>query len=129
MRRLAVPCTLLLAAAGCGGSKDGGPTRTVTTAPGATVTVSADEYRFDPNRVVVRGAGPLRIVLRNEGSVAHDIRVRRDGRDVGGTPSFAPGGRMAARLELRPGTYELLCTVGDHAQLGMRGTLTVKSGK
>ena len=126
MRRLAVPCALLLTAAGCGGGKDEGPTRTVTTAAGASVAISAHEYRFDPNRVVVRGAGPLRIVLRNRGSVAHDIRVRRGGRDIGGTPSFAPGGSMAARLELRPGTYELLCTVGDHAQLGMRGVLTVE---
>ena len=25
-----------------------------------------------------------------------------------------------------PGSYQFLCTVGDHAQLGMRGTLVVK---
>ena len=126
MRRLAVPCALLLAAAGCGGGDGGNPSRTVTTAAGGTVTISADEYRFDPDRVVVRGPGALRIVLRNDGSVAHDIRLRRGGKDVGGTPSFAPGGSMAARVSLKPGTYEMLCTVGDHAQLGMRGTLTVK---
>jgi uncharacterized cupredoxin-like copper-binding protein len=126
MRRLAVPCALLLAAAGCGGGDGGGPGRTVTTAAGGTVRISADEYRFGPDRVVVRGPGVLRIVLRNDGSVAHDIRLRRGGKDVGGTPSFAPGGSMAARVRLKPGTYELLCTVGDHAQLGMRGTLEVK---
>ena len=126
MRRLAVPCALLLAAAGCGGGDGGNPSRTVTTAARGTVTISADEYRFDPDRVVARGPGALRIVLRNDGSVAHDIRLRRGGKDVGGTPSFAPGGSMAARVPLKPGTYEMLCTVGDHAQLGMRGTLTVK---
>jgi plastocyanin len=126
MRRLAVPCVLLLAAAGCGGSDGGGPTRTVTTAAGGTVTIKADEYRFEPNRVVVRGPGTLRIVLRNDGSVAHDIRLRRGGTDVGGTPSFQPGGSMAARVRLDPGTYEMLCTVGDHAKLGMRGTLEVE---
>jgi plastocyanin len=126
MRRLAVPCALLLAAAGCGGGDGGGPSRTVATGAGGTVRISADEYRFDPDRVVVRGPGVLRIVLRNDGSVAHDIRLRRGGKDVGGTPSFAPGGSMAARVRLKPGKYELLCTVGDHAQLGMRGTLNVK---
>jgi plastocyanin len=126
MRRLAVPCALLLAAAGCGGGDGGGPSRTVTTAARGTVTISADEYRFDPNRVVVRGPGILRIVLRNDGSVAHDIRLRRGGKDVGGTPSFAPGGSMAARVRLEPGTYKLLCTVGDHAELGMTGELIVK---
>ena len=29
-------------------------------------------------------------------------------------------------IDLKPGTYELLCTVGDHAQLGMKGKLTVR---
>jgi plastocyanin len=126
MRRLAVPCALLLAAAGCGGDDDGGPTRTVTAAAGGTVTISADEYRFDPNRVVVGGAGNLRIVLRNDGSVAHDIHLERDGRDVGGTPPFPGGETKSVRLRLQPGTYKMLCTVGDHAKLGMTGELVVK---
>ena len=126
MRRLAVPCALLLAAAGCGGEDGGKPTRTVTTDAGGTLTVTAHEYSFDPNRIVVGGAGAVRIVLRNEGDLAHNIHLERDGEDVGGTPSFAPGGSRSVRLDLRPGTYELLCTVGDHAELGMKGELTVR---
>jgi uncharacterized cupredoxin-like copper-binding protein len=126
MRRLAVPFALLLAAAGCGGNEGGGPSRTVTTEAGGAVTVIAREYSFDPNRVVVGGAGAVRIVLRNDGDLAHDIRLQRDGEDVGGTPSFAPGGTRSVRLRLQPGTYEMLCTVGDHAQLGMKGELRVK---
>ena len=126
MRRLAVPCALLLAAAGCGGGDCGNPSRTVTTAAGGTVTISADEYRFDPDRVVARGPGALRIVLRNDGDLAHNIHLQRGGKDVGGTPSFAPGGSRSVRLRLQPGTYEMLCTVGDHAQLGMKGELTVR---
>jgi plastocyanin len=126
MRRLAVPCALLLAAAGCGGDDGGKPTRTVTTDAGGTLTVTARDYSFDPNRVVLGDAGALRIVLRNDGDLAHNIHLERDGKDVGGTPSFAPGGSRSVRLDLGPGTYEMLCTVGDHAQLGMKGKLTVK---
>jgi uncharacterized cupredoxin-like copper-binding protein len=126
MRRLAVPFALLLAAAGCGGDDGGGPSRTVTTEAGGAVTVTAHEYSFDPNRVVVGGAGEVRIVLRNDGDLAHNIHLQRGGRDVGGTPSFAPGGSRLVRLRLQPGTYEMLCTVGDHAQLGMKGELTVR---
>jgi uncharacterized cupredoxin-like copper-binding protein len=126
MRRLAVPCALLLAATGCGGDEGGGPTRTVTTRAGGSVTVTAREYSFDPNRVAVSGAGTVRIVLRNDGDLAHDIHLRRGGKDVGGTPSFAPGGTKSVSLRLKPGTYEMLCTVGDHAQLGMKGKLTVR---
>jgi uncharacterized cupredoxin-like copper-binding protein len=126
MRRLAVPFALLLATAGCGGGDDAKPTRTVTAAAGGTLEVTAREYSFDPNRVVVSGAGALRIVLHNEGDLAHDIHLERDGEDVGGTPPFPGGGSRTARLQLEPGTYRLLCTVGDHAELGMTGTLEVK---
>ena len=126
MRRLAVPCALLLAAAGCGGDDEGAPTRTATADAGGTLKVSAREYSFDPNRVVVRGAGELRIVLHNDGSLAHNIHLERDGRDLGGTPSDTSNSTRSVRLRLRPGTYELLCTVGDHAELGMTGKLEVR---
>jgi plastocyanin len=117
---------MLVLAAGCGGDDPQPSGRAVTVDSGGTVTVTAHEYAFDPDRLVVRGAGALTIRLRNDGDLAHDIRVRRGGRDVGGTPSFPPGRTESARLRLRPGRYELLCTVGDHAQLGMRGELEVK---
>jgi uncharacterized cupredoxin-like copper-binding protein len=44
---------------------------------------------------------------------------------VGGTPAFQ-GGKRTAHVKLEPGRYEFLCTVGDHAELGMRGTLRVR---
>ena len=97
------------------------PTRSVTVGSGDSVRVQAREYRFDPDRLVVDGAGPLTIELDNDGDLAHNIRLRRDGQEIGGTASL-PGGRSgSARVRLSPGTYELLCTVGDHAELGMTG--------
>jgi plastocyanin len=74
----------------------------------------------------VRGAGVLTIRLENDGDLAHNLRLRRDGKEVGGTPSFPAGRTESARLRLRPGAYEMLCTVGDHAELGMTGRLEVK---
>jgi plastocyanin len=126
MRRLAAPFAILLLVAGCGGDDGAGTSRSVTVDGGQTVTVKAHEYSFDPDRIVVRAAGPLTIRLENDGDLAHNIRVRRDGKEIGGTPSF-PGGRTeSARVRVVPGTYELLCTVGDHAELGMTGELEVK---
>jgi plastocyanin len=126
MRRLAVPLAVVALMAGCGDDDDDSPTRTVTVSAGDTVDVSAREYEFDPARIVVEGGGPLTIELQNEGDLAHNLRLRRDGREVGGTPTF-PGGRTeAGRVRLRPGTYEMVCTVGDHAELGMTGELEVK---
>ena len=126
MRRLAAPCAVLVLAAGCGGDDTKPSSRTVTVDAGAAVTVKAHEYAFDPDRVVVRGPGPLTLRLRNDGELAHNIRVRRDGEEIGGTPSFPGGETKSARVRLSPGRYELLCTVGDHAELGMKGELEVR---
>ena len=126
MRRLAAPFALLALAAGCGGDDQESGGRTVTTAPGATVMVAAHEYEFDPDRLVVERPGTVTIRLRNDGDLAHNLRVLRDGEEIGGTPSFAAGGTRTAKLRLAAGTYEYLCTVGDHAELGMTGKLEVK---
>ena len=126
MRRLAVPCAILLCLAGCGGDDGEEPARSVTVNPNSTLRVSADEYSFDPGRVVVRGAGPLTIRLRNAGALAHNLRVEQDGEDLGGTPTFGPGETQSGRVNLEHGRYEMICTVGDHAELGMKGELEVR---
>jgi plastocyanin len=125
LARFALPLVLCsLLALGCG--DDDSPGRTVTVPANATVEVVGREYSFDPETVVVRGAGPLTLRLRNEGSLAHNLKVFRGDEEIGGTPSF-PGGRTeSARVNLEHGNYELICTVGDHAELGMKGTLSVR---
>jgi len=126
MRRLTVLACVCAGLAGCGGADGDESARSVTVPAGDTLRVVADEYSFDPRKVEVEGAGPLRIRLRNAGNLAHNLRLMRDGRDVGGTPTF-PGGRTeSGRVHLEPGDYELVCTVADHAELGMHGTLQVE---
>jgi plastocyanin len=126
MRRLTLALTALLLVAGCGGDDDEQPARTVAVDAGATVEVVAREYSFDPAGVTVSGAGRVTFELRNEGDVAHNLKVFDGDRELGGTPTF-PGGRTeSGRVELEPGSYELVCTVGDHAELGMTGTLEVR---
>ena len=123
-----VPALCLCAAAlgGCGGGDDA-PSRTVTVAAGEQVRVIAQEYSFDPSGLVVNGGGRLRITLDNRGSLAHNIKVLDDGRDIGGTESFPGGEQRSAAVNVRPGEYRLVCTVGDHEEKGMHGTLDVRS--
>ena len=85
----------------------------------------AREYSFAPANLAV-AAGRVRIILRNEGSVAHNLKVQKDGEELGGTPTFVGGESRSSSVELRPGRYEMVCTVGDHAQLGMQGTLIAR---
>jgi plastocyanin len=125
LRRFALPlavCPLL--ALGCGG--DDAPERTVTVPANGKLTVVGREYSFDPSGIVVRGAGRLEITLRNEGSLAHNLKVVRGGEQVGGTQSFPGGQTRSALVVLEHGNYELVCTVGDHEELGMTGELTVR---
>jgi plastocyanin len=126
VRRLAVPCASLLAFAACGGDDGDSGARSVTVKPNSTLPVSAKEYSFDPARVKVSGAGPLTIRLRNEGSLAHNLKLIRNGETVGGTPTFPGGESRSGRVNLERGRYEMVCTVGDHAELGMVGELEVK---
>jgi plastocyanin len=124
-RLLPLTALLLLAPGGCGGDDDG-PGRTVTTKPGATLAVVADEYSFDPETIVLTGGGELTIELENEGVLAHNLRVFDGGDEVGGTPTFTGGKTRAGTVTVEPGDYELVCTVGDHAALGMTGKLSVR---
>jgi plastocyanin len=125
LARFALPlAALALLVAGCGGDEE--PGRTVTAPATGAVPVVAKEYSFDPSTIVMRDPGALRVRLVNEGSLAHNLKLLEDGEELGGTPSFAGGESRSARLRVESGSYEFICTVGDHAELGMKGTLKVE---
>ena len=125
MRRSALTlalCSLLVA--GCGGDDDSG--RTVTAPANSKLRVVADEYSFDPSTIVLKGAGTLTLNLRNGGSLAHNLKLFKGDEEVGGTPTLPSGESKSTRLNLEHGSYRMVCTVDDHEQLGMRGTLEVR---
>jgi plastocyanin len=125
LSRFALPlAAFVLLVASCGG--DDQPGRTVTAPADGAVRVVAKEYSFDPSTIVMRDPGTLGLTLENEGSLAHNLKLIRDGQDVGGTPSFPGGESRSARVRVERGSYEYVCTVGDHAELGMKGTLKVE---
>jgi len=119
-------CVALTALAGCGGDEDA-PKRTVRLAAGEPVRVVASEYAFDPGRIVLAG-GPakLRITLDNQGTLAHNIAVLRGENKVGGLASFPEGEQRSTTVAVEAGSYRLVCTVADHEELGMEGTLEVR---
>jgi plastocyanin len=120
------PLTLGLAACG-GGDDKGGSDPPVTFHKGQPVKVSGHEYAFDPKTIVVDGGGGrTTIEFKNAGATAHNLKLVQGGKEVGGTGTFQGGRSESVTVDLKPGTYEMICTVGNHANLGMTGELTVK---
>jgi plastocyanin len=126
--RLAVALVLALLAAGCGGGgSDGneddlglGGTDTGTSS-GADYEVFASEFAYAPPFLIVNKAGTYTISLRNDGTVTHNLTIK----GVGKTPDVEPGDTVTTELTLKKGNYEYFCSIGDHAEQGMTGTLNV----
>ena len=120
---------VVAALAGCGGdepaAESGGPP--VTVPAGREVRVAGDEYSFTPAKVVVAGTkGPVKVTLDNRGSLAHNLKLFAGERELGGTPTFTGGESRSGSVRLPPGRYRMVCTVGNHEELGMTGTLEVR---
>jgi plastocyanin len=94
------------------------------------LVVDAKEYVFAPNRVTVKGAGGedvrQRIVLDNRGELAHNIEILDGDNVVGRLRSFPAGQKRPLTVDLPPGQYRFICTVADHDEKGMHGTLDVR---
>jgi len=78
------------------------------------------EYAFNLDKTSVP-AGCIQFVIVNNGTMLHnfDLQGQHVGTiiDVGKTDTWA--------VQLAPGTYQYLRDVGEHANFGMLGTLTV----
>jgi uncharacterized cupredoxin-like copper-binding protein len=90
--------------------------RTVTATEGNMfIELSADSF----------SAGSYTFEVVNEGSATHDFVVERDGSDVAGTETIAPGASTTLTVDLEPGEYVFYCSVGNHRAMGMEVTVTV----
>ena len=97
-------------------------TSTATLA-GTGAQVSLTEYKLDPSAVTVSPGGS--ILVTNNGSIVHSLEI------VGTsykTKDLNPGESATLSLKgLKEGSYAMQCGIPGHAQLGMKGTLTVGS--
>jgi plastocyanin len=118
-----------LGVAGCGGSNEP-PDLPATVTAGQPLTVNAKEYFFSPNRVTIKGAPPKgtrqRIELDNRGTLAHNIEILDGDEVVDRIRSFPAGQERNLTVDLPPGDYRFICTVADHDEKGMHGTLKVR---
>ena len=71
-------------------------------------------------------AGKVTVVMKNPSSATAPHAVEIEGQGVEKESDVVqPGGTARVTATLKPGEYEFYCPVGDHAEEGMEGTLTV----
>lgn len=129
---LAAAAAVLVAA--CGGGDDegvqGAPAAPEAPANEKQVTVKLDDFAIEPDDLTV-GPGTT-IVAENVGAVDHNFTIEKgpdaseDSEDLAATSTFGPGERDELVVNLAPGSYATVCTVGNHRQLGMVGAITVE---
>jgi plastocyanin len=133
---LVVTAAAALALAGCGGDDEETPTATATeaateapaTSGGASkLAIAADPggaKKFTESELTTT-AGQVEINFSNQSQLPHAVEI--EGNGVEETTETVTGqDAPPLTVDLKPGTYEFYCPVGDHRTEGMEGTLTVK---
>jgi len=112
---------LALLAPSCGG---GDEESEPTGAARETIEVVATDFAFEPAAIEVDEPGVYAFRLVNQGDSTHALEVEGEGAEAA-TADIGPGDSAELKIELKAGSYELYCPVGNHKELGMDGTLSV----
>ncbi len=100
-------------------------TQSGTTTTGMTrdITVEAGAFFFNPKEIKVKKGEIVRLTLKNTGGqhdfVIDDLKVR--------TKVLQAGQQEVVTFTAdKAGSFEYYCSVGNHRQMGMKGTLIVE---
>lgn len=99
------------------------PNQATKSADAKEIIVDGSNYKFSPDKITVKKGEKIRIVFKNtDGN--HDFRV--DELNIS-TATIRSG--EEDYVEFTPdktGKFEYYCSVGNHRQMGMKGTLVVE---
>jgi uncharacterized cupredoxin-like copper-binding protein len=94
---------------------------TTAAKPQTKVSVSETEFKITTDLTSFK-AGQITFVAKNDGKIPHDLAVKGTSDKTNEIP---PGGTAELKVTLKPGKYELYCTIPGHEQAGMKLTITV----
>jgi uncharacterized cupredoxin-like copper-binding protein len=97
------------------------PTTTAAKPVATKVQVSETEFKITTDLTSFK-AGQITFVAKNDGKIPHDLAVKGTSDKTNEIP---PGGTAELKVTLKPGKYELYCTIPGHEQAGMKLTITV----
>lgn len=96
------------------------------------LTLGDPEYAISPGSIKVR-SGAIKIIARNKGKLTHNVRIEAVDDAEGATPkvygslqTMQPGETAPSKtFRLFPGRYHLVCSIGNHENLGQYAELEV----
>lgn len=112
-----------------------------------TITVELTEHDFDPKHIKLKANKPYRLVIKNIGEADHYYTAGEFFKSVawrkvmsakphGGEikapyftaiETFKKGGTIELYfVTVKKGTFEVICTIDDHKDKGMTGSITVE---
>ena len=109
---------------GSGGSGSGGAE---AGSGSSRLMLSADPsgaLKFDKTSLTTK-PGKVTVAMDNPSDVPHAVEVEGKGVEAAGK-TVGKGGVSKVTVDLKKGEYEYYCPVGNHADAGMEGTLTVR---
>jgi uncharacterized cupredoxin-like copper-binding protein len=136
---LAVLAASASAFAGCGTTSKASAASDAQPAAGTTLKVSADEMRFTPASYTAK-AGKVKFDFTNDGQMEHEMVVLTadaaslkpgsngkvsEKTSVGEVSETKPGEHGSVVLDLKAGTYLLVCNIPGHYAAGMQAKLVV----
>jgi plastocyanin len=139
IRRSLVTGLLLAAAIGLAacGSDDNNDSGSASSPPpvapapsssgGDTLALAADpsgQLAYDKKSLSAK-AGQLTIEFTNDSQIPHNVTIEQ-GEDEQGATDTIQGSKTSKSFNLKAGTYSFYCSVGNHEEAGMKGTLTVQ---
>jgi len=103
---------------------EAGATATALAERTEVVDVSLTEFAIDLPTTLP--AGRVLFDITNDGAVAHSFVIAGEGIEEGLGERLQSGESVSLAVELAPGTYQIYCPVGNHADQGMFLEITVE---
>lgn len=87
------------------------------------IKVSASEFAFSPETLSVKKGEKVKITFQNNGKYPHDLKID----ELGVTTKVTSAGQTdtVEFTASKSGNFTMYCSVGNHREQGMEGTVTV----